>query len=98
MVVTIFNNSVLLTSSLKGEGLGLLKNLKLDFEKIPDPRKGKVKIAYSDAIMSAFAMFSLKDPSLLVFDQRKNDKIEISNLKNIYALKMLLVIPRCEPF
>ena len=32
--------------------------------------------------MSAFAMFSLKDPSLLVFDQRRNDE----NMKNLYRL------------
>ena len=34
--------------------------------------------------MSAFAMFSLKDPSLLAFDERRSDSM---NLKKIYHLK-----------
>ena len=35
--------------------------------------------------MSAFAMFSLKDPSLLAFDQRKNDE----NLKSVYHIESI---------
>ncbi len=34
------------------------------FETITDPRNGKPQICLPDALMSAFAMFSLKDPSL----------------------------------
>jgi len=33
--------------------------------------------------MSAFAVFSLKDPSLLAFDQRRNDE----NLKSVYGIE-----------
>jgi hypothetical protein len=37
----------------------------------------------ADAVMSAFAMFSLKDPSLLAFDKRRDDK----NLEALYRIK-----------
>jgi len=37
--------------------------------------------------MSAFAMFSLKDPSLLQFDNRLHDEVEGQNLKNIYGIE-----------
>ena len=46
--------------------------LREGFERIPDYRPPDVDISISlpDALMSAFAVFSLKDPSLLAFDQR----------------------------
>jgi len=49
----------------------LRKNLNVDalfslvrsgFKKIKDPRLNNIKISLSDALMSGFAMFSLKDP------------------------------------
>ena len=39
-------------------------------------------IPLSDALMSAFAMFSLKDPSLLAFDERRSD----GNLKTLFGI------------
>ena len=39
------------------------------FDHIPDYRPADVDIALSDVLMSAFAMFSLKAPSLLAFDK-----------------------------
>lgn len=36
--------------------------------------------------MSAFAMFSLKDPSLLAFDERKKDDACLMNLKSVYGI------------
>src|SRR5665648_36918 len=53
------------------------------FEKIKDHRP-KSTISLSDALMSAFAMFSLKDPSLLAFRKRKSENL---NLKSIYMMK-----------
>lgn len=55
------------------------------FERIPDYRPPDVDISISlpDALMSAFAMFSLKDPSLLAFDQRRNDE----NLQSVYGIE-----------
>ena len=46
----------------------LIQALKADFGKLTDHRAKNAKIALDDAIMSAFAMFHLKDQSLLAFD------------------------------
>lgn len=54
------------------------------FERIPDQRAENVKISLPDALMSGFAVFSLKDPSLLAFDERRRTD---SNLKSIYDLE-----------
>lgn len=53
------------------------------FAKIPDHRVGRPAISLADALMSAFAMFSLKCPSLLQFDeqQRADD-----NIRSIYRV------------
>jgi hypothetical protein len=42
-----------------------------DFSKISDFRQGDIEISMADALMSGFAMFSLKDASLLAFDERR---------------------------
>lgn len=52
------------------------------FESIPDGRCNTPTISQADALMSAFAMFSLKDPSLLAFDARRNDE----NIKQLYGI------------
>ena len=57
------------------------------FDKIPEFRSKDIKISISDALMSAFAIFSLKDPSLLQFDQRRKEEVECQNLKNIYGIE-----------
>ncbi|MEA1937367.1 MAG: transposase [Patescibacteria group bacterium] len=57
--------------------------LKLDFSKISDYREGAVSISLDDALMSAFAMFSLKDSSLLAFDDRRSSD---PNLRSIYNI------------
>src|SRR5215467_5995890 len=41
------------------------------FDHIPDDRPAGVDMALSDVLMSAFAMFSLKAPSLLAFDKER---------------------------
>jgi hypothetical protein len=63
---------------------GLFALVRSGFEKVIDHRTGDVKIALADALMSAFAMFSLKDPSLLAFDGRREQD---GNLKRIYKLE-----------
>lgn len=55
------------------------------FDQLPDVREGKVVISLGDTLRSAFAMFSLKDPSLLAFDQRKLD--ENDNFRTIYGIE-----------
>ena len=52
------------------------------FAQIPDGRQNSSGIPLADALMSAFAMFSLKDPSLLAFDARRNDE----NMKRLYGI------------
>ena len=44
------------------------------FQRIPDTRHTKATISLPDVLMSGFALFSLKDPSLLAFDRRRNDQ------------------------
>ena len=61
----------------------LFSSLKGFFTKILDYRNNNTKISLADTLMSAFAMFSLKDSSLLAFDKRRNVD---SNLKNIYKI------------
>jgi hypothetical protein len=53
-------------------------------EGLPDSRKNP-DYTMADAIMSAFAMFSLKDPSLLAFQERRNDE----NMKNLYRIRVI---------
>lgn len=52
------------------------------FARIADPRRPGAPISLADGLMSAFAMFSLKDPSLLAFDQRRSD----ANLKTLFGI------------
>ena len=53
------------------------------FDHIPDYRPAGVDIALSDVLMSAFAMFSLKAPSLLAFDKERTE----DNLHTIYGIQ-----------
>ena len=53
------------------------------FADISDHRKGDPDISLSDALMSAFAMFSLKSPSLLAFDKERAEE----NLQRIYGIQ-----------
>jgi hypothetical protein len=53
------------------------------FATIPDPRCDDVDISLTDALMSAFAMFSLKAPSLLAFDKERAE----GNLHTIYGIQ-----------
>ena len=54
-----------------------------DFARLPDYRVGDTEIALADALMSAFAMFSLKAPSLLAFDKERAE----GNLHTIYGIE-----------
>jgi hypothetical protein len=63
---------------------GLIKALRTSFEVIDDPFPGVPEIPLADALMSAYAVFSLKAPSLLDFERRRTT--EESNLKSIYGM------------
>ena len=62
----------------------LIKLLRDGFQKIPDHRADNATIALDDALMSALAMFQLKDPSLLAFDKRR--QAEPENLHSIWGI------------
>src|SRR5258706_10259544 len=75
-------------------GLGVLKERKhlsadalfrlvrSGFDTLPDHRSLDVEISLTDALMSAFAMFSLKSASLLAFDKQRAE----GNLQTIYGM------------
>ena len=60
----------------------LFRLLHENFATIADHDVDEVEIPLSDALMSAFAMFSLKAPSLLAFDKQRAE----GNLKTIYGI------------
>ena len=60
----------------------LYRLLRLGFERIPDHRGRECPISLADALMSAVGMFALKDPSLLAFEERRNDE----NMRNLFGI------------
>ena len=62
----------------------LMSFLGAKFEIIPDHRGGNARFELDDVLKSAFAMFSIKSPSLLDFKQQTVP--EASNLKSIYQI------------
>lgn len=57
--------------------------IRTKFSKVADPRSDRVKICIADALMSGFAIFSLKEPSLLAFDKRRQND---PNLQRVYGI------------
>jgi Transposase DDE domain len=53
------------------------------FARLPDHRLDETELSLTDALMSAFAMFSLKAPSLLAFDKARAE----GNLHTIYGIE-----------
>jgi len=51
----------------------MFATIRRDLERIPDHRANNITIPLVDSLMSGFAMFSLKDPSLLAFDERRQN-------------------------
>ena len=69
---------------------GLLKKVRTVFEKIDEPLRGAqgkdATISLCDCLMSGLALFGLKHPSLLQFDQKRHDPIVSHNLKQLYQV------------
>ena len=65
---------------------GLFGLVRRGFEKVKDSRASNASISLKDALMSGFAMFSLKDTSLLIFDKRRQDEKD-DNLKRVYEIE-----------
>jgi Transposase DDE domain len=61
----------------------LFRLLHAHFATIADDGVDEVEIPLDDTLMSAFAMFSLKAPSLLAFDKQRAE----GNLKTIYGIE-----------
>lgn len=60
----------------------LFRLVRSGFTTISDHRGGETAISLTDALMAAFAMFSLKSPSLLAFDKERAE----GNLATIYGI------------
>lgn len=60
----------------------LFRVVRTGFGRIPDHRSADVEISLVDALMSGFALFSLKSPSLLAFDEHRAD----GNLETLYGI------------
>jgi len=65
---------------------GLLGKTRHRFEKVPDPKSG-CDIPLTDHLMSGLAVFGLKYPSLLQFDQDQNDEIIRANIHSLYGVE-----------
>src|SRR5436853_5914572 len=61
----------------------LFRLVRSGFATIPDSRCDDGDISLTDALMSAFAMFSLTAPSLLAFDKERAE----GNLHTIYGIE-----------
>ena len=62
----------------------LLAKLRAQFNTFPDSRQGNCTISLADALMCGFALFALKEPSLLAFQERSKD----GNLSTIYGIEV----------
>ena len=79
----------------------LIDTLQQRFDKVIDTRV-KPTCSLADALMSGFALFALKDPSLLAFDARRHDVN--SNLHTIFGIanvpcdsQMRAILDEVEP-
>lgn len=79
------NGGLYLTQKHSSDNLiGLLHEI---FSKTPDVRRNHPSFSLADAMMSSFAMFSLKHPSLLQMEKRS--ATESGNIKAIYQIKRI---------
>jgi len=65
----------------------LIDSVREGFEKISAHRPTGIKISLTDVLMSAFAIFSLKDPSLLAFDRKRHNENHAHNLRAIFHIE-----------
>jgi hypothetical protein len=66
----------------------LMQTLSDEFAQLPDHRRANASYPLADALRSAFAMFSLKSPSLLAFSEQT-----IPEQKNLEAIYQIAAIP-----
>jgi len=75
----------------------LFSTMKTGFDTITDHRPGDIQHSLGDTLMAGFAMFSLKDPSLLSFDQRRFSEPH-TTLWPFTAWEAYLLTPPCVTF
>lgn len=63
----------------------LYTRIREDFDRVKDHRADNARIPLSDTLMSGFAMFCLKDPSLLAFDERRQE--DPDSLNTVFGIK-----------
>ncbi len=84
---------------------GLLKTIRQCFEQVPEHRSRRPAIVLADALMSGLAVFSLKYPALLQFDQAYATEATLRhNLKTLYGVEhapcdtqLRTILDRVEP-
>jgi hypothetical protein len=65
----------------------LMEILSEEFARVPDHRRSNSSYDLADVLRSAFAMFSLKSPSLLAFKELTRQ--EEKNLRAIYQIRSI---------
>src|SRR4030067_1426894 len=65
----------------------LINIVRDSFEQLPEPSNGTPKIPIADALMSGVAMFALKSPSLLAFENAW--EADDTNLKSIFKINSI---------
>lgn len=65
----------------------LIQRLRQRFDTLPDHRAGSITYPLGDVLLAAFAMFSLKEPSLLAFDERRDRPND--NLRTVYRIEQI---------
>lgn len=70
---------------------GMLQKIRSVFAQVPEPPRSaqgvKVQISLSDCLMSGLAVFGLKFPSLLQFDESQEEETIRHNLSTLYGVK-----------
>lgn len=70
---------------------GMLGKIKSIFDQVPEPPRNprglKPEISLSDCLMSGLALFGLKFPSLLQFDEGREDSVIKHNLSTLYLVE-----------
>ena len=73
--------------NLSADGLHKIVRHSIYREKLPE--RPRLKISWHDCIMSGLAVFGLKFPSLLKFEQSQCEPFIKRNLKNLYNIKQI---------
>ena len=72
----------------------LLKNVRKQFDKIPQNKVGSSvkapKISLSDVLLSGLAVFNFKFPSLLQYDKQRNEPKIKANLTQLFGIKQTI--------